>query len=419
MTKNDKKLSVRLHGKPVGILEQDYAGKMNFTYLQNADHVLSLSLPVRKEIYTDKECSAYFGGLLPEGDNARIAIGKKYGVNPKNDFSLLKAIGYDCAGAVSFHNTDEEINEVEYTELKGKPLSDKQLAEYINDLPKKPLFLGAEGLRLSLAGAQDKAAVCLIGNKICLPVDGSPTTHILKPAIKDYDETTENEYLCLKVAKNLGIKTAEVEIRNAAGVKYLLVERYDRDIKHDGLIKRIHQEDFCQALNVNTAYKYQTDGGPSLMDCYNLLKKVSKPALDINQLTERVVFNYLIGNNDAHAKNFSLLHYETEHIVLTPAYDILSTAIYDELSDKMAMKIGGYYNISKILPRHWERLSEEVGFSYPQLKKFIKKQYENIIAAIEKELLCIQEQGHNTEIGKKILNYTEKNCKKLQSEFGI
>jgi serine/threonine-protein kinase HipA len=419
MGNNEKILSVRLNGNPVGILEQDYAGKMNFTYSEEAQQALSLSLPIRKEVFTDKECSPYFGGLLPEGDNARVAIARKYGANPRNDFSLLKAIGYDCAGAVSFHNPDEAVHPVEYRELKGKFLSEKKLAEYINDLPRKPLFLEAEGLRLSLAGAQDKAAVCLIDNEISIPIEGSPTTHILKPAIKNFDETVENEYICLKVANSLGIKTPDVEIRSADGIKYLLIQRYDRHINTKGLIKRIHQEDFCQALGIATAYKYQSHGGAGLNQCYDLLKNVYMAAIDRNQFTERIVFNYLIGNTDAHCKNFSLLHYEQNKTVLAPAYDILSTAIYSDLSTKMAMKIGGHYDIFKILPRHWEKLSKETGYSYPQLKKIIKKQSENILPAIEKELKILEEKKLSISIGNKILKYSDSICKKLQREFGF
>lgn len=405
MINKDKVLSVRLHGKPVGILEQDAQGKINFTYTSEAQQPLSMSLPLREEKYTSKECSAYFGGLLPEGDETRKAIGRKYGVNPGNDFSLLKAIGYDCAGAVSFHETDEPVKESEYIELKGKPLTERELAGYINDLPRKPLFLGADELKLSLAGVQDKAAVCLIGDKICLPIEGSPTTHILKPAIKNYEGTVENEYICMKAARTLGINTPDVEIRKANDINYLLIERYDREVNAKGFIKRIHQEDFCQALNVSTAYKYQSDGGPKIKDCYELLKKVSKPALDINQFMERVVFNYLIGNTDAHSKNFSLLHQSSSRINLAPAYDLLSVVIYTSLSNKMAMKIGGEYKLSEITEKHWEKLCQEVGYSFPQLKRIIQRQRGNIALAVENELQELKEVGLSSVIGEKILQY--------------
>ncbi len=415
----DKLLSVRLNGKPIGTLEQDSIGKMKFTYIPGADKILSLSLPLREQIFEEHECKAYFGGLLPEGDNARKAIGKKFGVNPKNDFSLLKAIGADCAGAVSFHNTAEPIIETSFIPLKGKQLSENKLADYIKDLPRKPLFIGAEGMKLSLAGAQDKAAICMIDNQVTIPTDGCPSTHILKPAIADLDETIENEYICLRTAKQLGINSPNVEIRHANKEPYLLIERYDREVKMDKTIKRIHQEDFCQALGVVSAYKYQSSGGPDLNQCFNLLKKVTFPAIDRKQFVERIVFNFLIGNTDAHGKNFSLLHFDNNQIKLASAYDILCTQVYPDLSKKMAMKVGGNYYPTKVLKRHWEQLCSDTGYSSPQLEKIIKTQSKNLLPVLEKEIQLLKDLGLNTNVAYKILKTVEANCKQIQSKFAL
>jgi serine/threonine-protein kinase HipA len=268
--------------------------------------------------------------------------------------------------------------------LKGKILSDGELHEHIQELPKKPLFLGLEGLRLSLAGAQDKAAVCLIDNKIALPTNGCPTTHILKPEIKGYEGIVQNEYLCLKIAQRIGLTVPEVEIRWAQNIPYLLIERYDRLIEKNK-ISRIHQEDFCQALGFVTAKKYQNDGGPSFQNCFNLLHDTSQPVKDRNALAKLIVFNYLIGNMDAHGKNFSLLHYDQNNVGIAPVYDVLCTRVYDNLAKNMAMKIGGYYEYDKIYPRHWERESKDIAYSYPALRELIYKQSANILEAAEIE----------------------------------
>ena len=416
----DKTLQVRLNNKFVGVLQQDQNGKLIFQYAEKAHQPLSLSLPLESsdnpnKIYKNDKCKGFFNGLLPESDNVRKAIGKKYGVSPRNDFSLLKAIGYDCAGAVSF--TDVMVGKTpldelpEYFEIEGKIFSDAELEKFITELPKKPLALGADGMRLSLAGAQDKTAIVLIDNKVAIPALEVPTTHILKPAIADLKETVENEYICMKAASLLGISVPEIEIRKVNGIKYFLIERYDREIKN-GKLKRIHQEDFCQASNVVSAFKYQAEGGVSFADCFEVLKKTSRPAVSIVKFLNMIVFNYLIGNNDAHGKNFSILHYPDGKIELAPAYDILSTQVYKDLSSKMAMKIGGHYEPKNIYPRHFERFANEVGISYVQLKKIIKTQT-SILPNIVSEVIS----DFDNTIGQEILSIVNKNCKILIDRF--
>ena len=402
-------LKVYLNNNFVGILSKDENGGVCFQYDTNAKRALSLSLPLREEIYTNKECKGFFNGLLPESENVRVAIGKKYGINPKNDFSILKAIGYDCAGAVAFFE-EEQTNLKEFYDIDGKNLNDNELEKYIKELPPKPLALGAD-MRLSLAGAQDKTAIIEIDNKIALPIKDIPTTHILKPAISYFKETIENEYICLKVAEKVGINVPEVKIGQANNTPYFLIKRYDREIQA-GKLKRIHQEDFCQASNIASAYKYQSEGGVDFKQCFNILRKTTTPATATKQFTELLIFNYLIGNTDAHGKNFSILHYENGEIELTPAYDILCAGVYPELSTKMAMKIGGHYEYDKIFPRHFETLAQEAEISYTQLKKIIKNQCE-ILPDITKEIIA----SFDNTIGKDILKVVEKNCKRTTKRF--
>lgn len=422
----NKTLQVHLNGKLTGILQQDINGNLLFQYTDQAQHILSLSLPLQstnnsKKIYKHDECKGFFNGLLPENEHVRKIIGKKYGISPKNDFSLLKAIGYDCAGAVSFTdsidqkqtslNTSQENEFTAYTDLQGKILSDDELAQFIIDLPKKPLALSIEGMRLSLAGAQDKTAIVLIDDKIAIPTPQTPTTHILKPAIADLKETVENEYICMQVASKIGISVPKTEIRHVNGIKYFLIQRYDREIKNEK-ITRIHQEDFCQASNVISALKYQAEGGVSFIDCFNILKKTSRPALSIVKFLNMMIFNYLIGNNDAHGKNFSILHYSNDNIELAPAYDILSTQVYKNLSSKMAIKIGKDYEHKSIYPKHFEKFAHEVGISFPQLKKIIKQQT-IILPKIVSEVVS----GFDNTIGYEILEIVNENCSKLYERF--
>ena len=405
-------LNVFLNDKHIGILEKDGYGGVNFQYSNNTHRILSLSLPIQNEPFENKQCRGFFNGLLPESEHTRIAIGKKYRINPKNDFSILETIGYDCAGAVSFFEDEktpkylQESYEIDYTEL-----SEDELEKFINELPQKPLATGIEEMRLSLAGAQDKTSVIIADGKIGIPKDNVPTSHILKPEINGLDETIENEFICIKSAEKLGIKVPDVKIGYANRTKYFLIQRYDREIVKNK-IKRIHQEDFCQASNIPSAYKYQSEGGVDFKRCFEILRATSQPAVAINQFIQLIIFNYLIGNNDAHGKNFSILHYDSGEIKFAPAYDILCSEVYPELSNKMAMKIGGHYKHNEILLRHFENLAEENNINFTQLKKVIKNQCE-ILPSIVSGVV----NSFENNIGKDILSVVQKNCTKLLKEF--
>ena len=408
-------LKVFLNDKHIGILEKDGNGGVIFQYSTNADRILSLSLPIQNEPFDNKKCRGFFNGLLPESEHTRIAIGKKYGINPKNDFSILRAIGYDCAGAVSFFDSSDKQTPSKYLqetyEIDYTPLSEDALEKFINELPQKPLATGVEDMRLSLAGAQDKTSVIVVDGQIGIPKSNVPTSHILKPAINRFNETIENEFICIKTAEKLGIKVPDVKIGYANKTKYFLIQRYDREIINNK-IKRIHQEDFCQASNIPSAYKYQAEGGVDFKRCFEILRTASQPAVSINRFIQLVIFNYLIGNNYAHGKNFSILHYDTGEIKFAPAYDILCSQVYPELSNKMAMKIGGHYKHDEISLRHFEKLANENDISFTQLKKVIKKQCENLPIIVESVISSL-----DNKIGKDILSVVQKNCTKMLKEF--
>ncbi len=439
-SKPEKTLSVRLYGKPIGLLEQTPTGKMQFSYLPEAilseeGRVLSLGMPLRAEPYDEVRTEAYFGGLLPESEMARKAIGKRHGVSHHNSFALLRAIGYDCAGAVSLHAPSESVENSEDSEnttlgqsfpLSGKVLAEESLYLHIQELPQKPLFLGVEGLRLSLAGAQDKAAICLVDNEIALSQDGCPTTHILKPVIQGFDGIVHNEYVCLKLAKHVGLKVPNVEIRWAKDLPYLLIERYDRVIERvsqganrENRVQRIHQEDFCQALGIISADKYQKEGGPDFKACFDLLRQTAQPVKDRNTLAALMVFNYLIGNMDAHGKNYSLLHSPTQGIAIAPAYDLICTRVYPALAIKMAMKIGGYYEPDQILRRHWERQCKEVGYSFPALRDLIHKQAATILEAMHTEKSQMQANDLAHPVLEEMTRFLEKHIAQTLKRFEL
>lgn len=402
MKKNQ--LSIRLHGKPIGILEQTSTGKKAFTYNSDALMPISVSMPIREEAYGEEACEAFFGGLLPESEIAKNIIGKQYGINPNNSFALLRAIGYDCAGAISCHEIDDPILSQHSVLLSGKIITEEKLYEHIKELPRKPLFMNAEGMRLSLAGVQDKAAICLINNEIALPKNGCPTTHILKPASSHFDGVVENEFFILKIAKRIGLPVPEVEIRKIKDITFLLIERYDRRIKNN-YIERIHQEDFCQAQGIPSFKKYQNEGDPGFKNCFDLLNNTTQPAIDRNHFASIIIFNYLIGNMDAHGKNFSLLHHSASNIRLAPFYDIVCTRAYQNLTSRMAMKIGNQYNAAEVFPRHWKQLCEEVNYRYLAMADLIEKLGNKIKDAAIQERDQLQAKGIDHPIIVDILTF--------------
>lgn len=349
-------------------------GRLNFCYaaewLRQPNAVaLSCSLPLQAEPFDDHKARPFFAGLLPEGQMRRL-IAQQFQVSGQNDFALLDHIGGECAGAVTFLEPGPSLRPpAEGGEVQW--LSDEEVIAILDELPRRPMLAGKDGIRLSLAGAQDKLPVVVEGNRIGLPRNGTPSSHILKPAIHSVQDSVTNEGFCLALAEAMQLKPAHSRIHSVRDHLFLLVERYDRIHDATGSIHRLHQEDFCQALGVVPEMKYQNEGGPDLTQCFELARHVTRPsAPQVLRLLDYVVFNALIGNHDAHAKNFSLL-YTGKAPVLAPLYDTLSTAVYPSLSPKMAMKIGSKYKFSEVQARHWEQFSQAAGLSVSQARKRI------------------------------------------------
>ena len=384
-----KELSVRLYGLQVGVLRL-VNGKMEFTYDEGAQNQISLSLPLQRELFKEKACRAFFGGLLPENTNMRELLAKKYNINVNDDFKLLKEIGRDCAGALSFHEMEEPQKHYQMVKIEGSILSEGELKKYLEELPYRPYL----GKRLSLAGAQEKTAVCVIDDKIALPDDDVPTTHIIKTALPKYSQSIQNEYLCMKAAKEMGLDVAEVEIRKVEEIYFLLVKRFDRIYSNNLECERILQEDFAQSLGVQSRDKYKV----TFKDCLKVLNQTAAPANSKLKFVKQVIFNYLIGNTDAHAKNFSV--YLTQGgISLTPAYDLLCSSIYD-CDQRIAMKLGKAKYYAEVEAKDWGIFAQDLDISYKLVQTELERQKQllpGIVENIAKELGC--------EVGFRILDY--------------
>lgn len=366
-------LEVWLFADRVGTLTL-VEGRLNFRYatqwLQEPNAVaLSYSLPLQAESFDDHKARPFFAGLLPEGHLRRL-IAQQFQVSRQNDFALLDHIGGECAGAVTFLEPGQPLRlPAEGVDVQW--LSDEEVIDILDELPRRPMLAGKDGLRLSLAGAQDKLPVVVEGDRIGLPRNGTPSTHILKPPIHAVEDSVVNEGFCLALADAIQLKPARSRVHTIGDCRFLLVERYDRAADPQGRIQRLHQEDFCQALGVVPEMKYQNEGGPDLAQCFDLVRRVTRPsAPHVLRLLDYVIFNTLIGNHDAHAKNCSLL-YADKKPVLAPLYDTLSTAVYPSLTPKMAMKIGSKYKFSEVQVRHWDQFAQGAGLAKAQTRKRI------------------------------------------------
>lgn len=355
-------LHVWMFERIAGYLEEDSSARLRFRYSPDwlADDLPPLShrLPRRAEPFDEDEARPFFAGLLPEGIPRRV-LARRFGVSASNDFGILAEIGRDCAGAVAVVPAGEALTAPTLDEVRW--LDERELAAVVVELPARPLFDDPdEGVRLSLAGVQDKMPVVRHDGRIGVTTGHTPSTHILKAPIEPFDDTIANEAFCLRLAAALGLSSAKAEIARAEGAEFLLVERYDRDVRENA-VRRLHQEDFCQALGLPPERKYEAEGGPPLAACAELLRAASaSPAQDLLALVDTVAFNLLSGNHDAHAKNLSLL-YSSSGARLAPLYDLVCTAAYAGLSRKMAMKMGGEYRPPYVERRHVERFAEACG----------------------------------------------------------
>lgn len=381
-----KTLDVYLNKQLTGHLNQNDEGHIVFQYEKKYLSVsnalaLSHSLPLRAETFSPKECQGFFSGILPEDENRRI-IARNLGISANNYFAMLAKIGGECAGAVMFMPANSALPEANYD---YHFLSNEELAHILEILPLRPLMAGEEGVRLSLAGAQDKLAVYIENGQMALPLDSAPSTHILKPQVARFEGLVFNEAFCINLAQAIGLPAVKLKINRVKEFDYLLIERYDR-VKN----VRLHQEDFCQALGIVSERKYQSEGGPSLKICFDLLRNLSTlPLVDLRRLLDSVIFNYLIGNHDAHGKNFSIIYNDQEGYSarLAPLYDAVCTVHYPELTKKMAMKIGGEYESGKILPKHFEKLAEDAQLAKPFVKHRVLQMANAIISEINKNLI--------------------------------
>lgn len=406
------KLSARLFGQPVGILEIDNKGRLHFNYLSNATKSISLSLPYSESAFDHRHCHRFFKGLLPQNDNILNVLSKILDIEPNNTFEFLRLMGHDCIGAISFHSLCSPIEDKQTSSLKGKVIPEKELAKHLENFNHNPLLVNTLENGILLPGIQPKAGVCLIDNQIAFPEKGSFSTHILKVALPEAKQQILNEYFFMRLASRLGLYVCRLEIRKAQKIEYLLIKRFDREI-HGNIIKHYHQEDFCQALGFLASRKFQIDGGPGFNHCFQLLQKTNIPAIDRNYFIQMIIFNYLIGNTQAHSKNMALLYLSSKYFELAPFYDLGSYLPLVE-STKMAMSVADIFSNKALNEKHWGIFCHEIDYSYPAFKLYLKTMMDNIVDCAKKERLRMKEEGQNMVIIDALLKNLVKNIHEKQ-----
>lgn len=380
-------LDVYLHDDRVGLLERVDGARLRFTYdqgLETAAAPISLSLPVREEPYKDPECRPFFKGLLPEGEFLR-SIARTFHISAENPFTVLQEIGGECAGAVSLAAPGGEPPFASAPDPEW--LSEPQLASLLAELPARPLLSGPdddEGVRLSLAGTRDKLPVLLQDDRMGITRGRPPSTHIVKVPPSELEGFVANEAYCMALARETGLSVATAVPLHAGDLEALLVERYDR-FQTGSKVRRIHQEDLCQASGRPPEMKYEAEGGPGVADCARLISEHGAgPGASLLGFLDALLFNLLIGNADAHSKNYSLLLEGPGAPQLAPLYDLLSTRAYGrQFGRKMGMKYGGEYRPEQIRGRHLDRLGDDLGIASRRVRRHANEIGERALGARE------------------------------------
>jgi serine/threonine-protein kinase HipA len=406
--------SVYLLDRHIGTLAAD-RGRLSFTYGDEAidapeTATLSVRMPIRREPYGDEASRAFFENLLPEDEYRRL-ITTALRLSDTNTVGLLGAIGGECAGAVSIWPRDTE-RPIDHT---YRSLSNNKLRELFA-VPGEPELANAqrEG-RLSLAGAQAKLTVRRQDGDWSLPINGAPATHILKRTRVSAPYLVENECFCMWLAAAAGLPVPQVEYIDV-GIPLLAVRRFDR-AQDDSKIRRIHQEDLCQATGTLPANKYEAEGGPGLAVCADVVRQHSAlPIADLPLLVRWTAFNYVVGNEDAHGKNLALLHTD-EGIRLAPFYDLVSSIVYQGLSRKAAMAIGGERRYHYVEQRHWQRYAKALALRDGVVRRLLLETAESIEENIGGTEHHARDRFGPVDLVAMIVNGVRTRLEKLRSEL--
>lgn len=360
-------LPVYFEQRRVGTIDIDKNGPV-FTYDPNwiglrGAFPISITMPLGSGRFASDTFLPWAANLLPESEQLRT-LGQLLGMARGDVIGLLSAIGGDTAGALSIGQPGRTAS------VQWRPIDKPQdLERLIEQLPSKPFLVGEEGVSMSLAGVQTKLAVAVDQTGcVCIPMNGSPSTHILKPDAPRLWGSVQNEAFCLTLARRMKISTPSVTTGRAGKRTYLLVKRFDRT-EVSGRWRRLHQEDYCQALGKPPSAKYEANQtgirGPALKDMFELTRRHMQ-SFDILHLLDMVVVNVLACNTDAHAKNYAII-IRGNGTSIAPMYDLMCGEVWENVTKNLAQKIAGKSRGDHLTGRDWQQFARECGLNPRQI----------------------------------------------------
>ncbi|MEY8799529.1 HipA domain-containing protein [Leisingera sp. XS_AS12] len=311
---------------------------------------VSTRMPLKVANHGAGEVLPWLANLLPESQQLEM-VARATGASQADPLALLASIGRDTSGAMSF-------SERGFARMTAREVPDEATLErIIEELPKKPFLVGEDGVSMSLAGVQSKIGVHLDADgMISIPVEGAPSTWILKPDAKNLPGGVYNEALCLRLAALIGLAAPEVRVGRAGARRYLLVKRYDRRQVGDSW-RRLHQEDMCQALGRLPSAKYERNEtgqrGPMVRDIVSVMRTLD-PLRGVLSIFDYVIFNAIACNTDAHAKNYSVM-VTSSRASLAPIYDVMCAKLWPDITSKQAMSLATKWEGDYFKGRHWQR----------------------------------------------------------------
>lgn len=395
-------LNVYLNSRLVGQLRRDISGAISFQYdpaWLEWEFVLpvSLSLPLREQAYSGAPVITVFDNLLPDNDHLKRQIAARTHAEGIDAYSLLGAIGHDCVGALQF--LPQNMGPGPAGAVEGDSINEDGIALIIENLATAPLGVTEdESFRISIAGAQEKTAFLYRDGKWYKPRGTTATTHIFKPSIGkfpngvDLTNSVENEYFCLKTIAALGIEATKTQIMNFGKRSVLVVERFDRRWTADGRLLRLPQEDCCQALSISPTRKYQSDGGPGIVEILQLLRGSDDPLADQRAFLKTSIVFWLLGATDGHAKNFSVFLRPGGRFRLTPLYDVISAQPSFDSKQilwknfRLAMSFGTrpHYAMRQVAPRHFLQTADRSGIGRDVVPSIIEELRGEIVTAVDR-----------------------------------
>lgn len=415
-------LFIRIDESDVGRVERDTHGRVTLRYesaWRTSDRALplSLSLPLAAEQHR-KGVDAYLWGLLPDNELILDQWAARFHTSARNAIGLLAHVGADCPGAVQFL-TEEALLRPQADAVDW--LDEAGIAGRLRDLQVDASLWRTEddSGQFSLGGAQAKTAFMRRNGRWGIPSGRLPTTHIVKPGMRELLGHAENEHFCLSIARELGVPAAASTVEHFEDQTAIIVERYDR-VRLEERIVRVHQEDFCQATATMPSTKYQNEGGPSAETIIDLLRTYStNPVDDIKSFIDALVIAWAIVATDGHAKNYSLLH-APRRVRLAPLYDVASILPYADVTlrrVKLAMSIGGKYRVNEVGIRQWRRFAEEVGVGEDLVRASITRILESLPDAATHVRNAMKRSGLGHAAINKLADAIPKRARSLAKEL--